>query len=232
MFFPERIRSISTKDRVLEIGPGAYPHHRSDVFLDLKFENENMQLAQSGNEKPAFIANPIFYYDGNKFPFDDQEFDYIICSHVLEHVVDVDKFVSELKRVGKRGYLEFPMIYYDYLYNYDVHLTFLKQSNGTINWIPKNETNLEEFHAVQFFFRSSFEQQYMSLVNELKTYFFQGFEWDQNVTSQRVKSVSEVCYQADELMIPVNTDNKQPEVDNSSRLLKLFRALQRIPRTD
>ncbi len=41
-------------------------------------------------------------------PFKDNEFDYIIASHVVEHVEDISYFLNELSRVGKRGYIEVP----------------------------------------------------------------------------------------------------------------------------
>lgn len=41
----------------------------------------------------------------NKFPypFKNQEFDYIYCSHVLEHVEDLFKTLGELQRILKAG---------------------------------------------------------------------------------------------------------------------------------
>ena len=41
-------------------------------------------------------------------PFKDNEFDYIIASHVAEHVEDISFFFNELSRVGKKGYIEVP----------------------------------------------------------------------------------------------------------------------------
>ena len=41
-------------------------------------------------------------------PFKDKEFDYIIASHVVEHVEDISYFLNELSRVGRRGYIEIP----------------------------------------------------------------------------------------------------------------------------
>jgi hypothetical protein len=83
MFYPEKICNIKYTDRVLEIGPGATPHARSDEFLELIFENEADRIAQSGHIGILKSEKPIHYYDGGKFPFDDNSFDYIICSHVL-----------------------------------------------------------------------------------------------------------------------------------------------------
>ena len=41
-------------------------------------------------------------------PFKDNEFDFIIASHVAEHVEDISFFFNELSRVGKKGYIEVP----------------------------------------------------------------------------------------------------------------------------
>ena len=56
-----------------------------------------------------------FYKDKNfiklenkQLPFKDNEFDFVIASHVLEHVEDFKFFISELERVSKKGYIELP----------------------------------------------------------------------------------------------------------------------------
>ena len=43
-----------------------------------------------------------------KLPFKDKEFDFVIASHVMEHVEDVDFFISELQRIANKGYIEVP----------------------------------------------------------------------------------------------------------------------------
>ena len=56
------------------------------------------------------------YYPNKKFvklnekklPFKDQEFDFVIASHVMEHVEDIEYFIKELERVSKKGYIELP----------------------------------------------------------------------------------------------------------------------------
>ena len=50
-----------------------------------------------------------------KLPFKDKEFDFVVASHVMEHVEDVDFFIKELVRVSKKGYIELPTILEDNL---------------------------------------------------------------------------------------------------------------------
>ena len=53
--------------------------------------------------------------DDNILPFKDNEFDFVIASHVLEHVKDVKLFIKELERVSIGGYIELPTILEDNL---------------------------------------------------------------------------------------------------------------------
>ena len=63
------------------------------------------------------------YYDDKKFiqltekklPFKDKEFDFVVASHVMEHVEDVDFFIKELERVSRKGYIELPTMLEDNL---------------------------------------------------------------------------------------------------------------------
>ena len=41
--------------------------------------------------------------DIRNFPFEDESFDFILCNHVLEHIVEDNKAMSELFRVLKKG---------------------------------------------------------------------------------------------------------------------------------
>ncbi len=201
MFFAERIKSINPTDRVLEVGPGATPHPRSDIFLELKYENEKERIAQSGNIGLLKTDKEVVYYDGGKFPFKDKEFDYIICSHVLEHVGDADEFLRELQRVGRKGYLEFPTVYYDYLYNFPEHQLFLFEKKGVIYWMTKEESGLQNYNTIQKFFNITCELKYYETINTFKDYFFQGFEWDEVIISKRVKNISEITYSEEQIKL-------------------------------
>ena len=45
----------------------------------------------------------ILKFDGNKIPFDDDAFNSVLCSEVLEHVPNVESTLSEICRVLKPG---------------------------------------------------------------------------------------------------------------------------------
>lgn len=202
MFYAERILSISKTDRILEVGPGGEAHPRADVFLDRAFPDAEERAGQRGGAPPLRTTKPVVHYDGGRFPFRDDAFDYVICSHVLEHVEEVSQFLSELQRVAPRGYLEFPTPYYDYLYDFPQHTTLLLHRDAEVRWLPKADTTLDSFRPITRLFRESFEAGHLDLVHALGGLLFQGFEWQRPIAGRRVSTLAEVTYRDDEILIP------------------------------
>lgn len=59
------------------------------------------------DDRPAMMEADV-----QDLPFSDKQFDLVLCCHVLEHVEDDRRAMSELKRVGKQVVMQHP-IYYD-----------------------------------------------------------------------------------------------------------------------
>jgi len=148
---------------------------------------------QRGGTHRLVTAKPLVLYEGNSFPFQDQQFDYAICSHVLEHVEDVEAFCSEVFRVAKRGYFEFPTIHYEYLYNFSVHQQLLKFESGELLYLSKQESGLPAFASVQQVFYRSLELGYTGIIDDLFPMMFQGFEWDRPFKIRKAGSVLELA---------------------------------------
>ena len=89
--------------KVLDIGCGYTAHKNATVISDIQ------DLSNFYNDK-NFVK-----LDGNILPFKDNEFDFVITSHVIEHVKDVETFIKELSRVSSKGYIELPTILEDNL---------------------------------------------------------------------------------------------------------------------
>ena len=55
-----------------------------------------------------YLISQKILIDGKKLPFSDKEFDFVIASHVIEHVKDFEFFIKELERISSKGYIELP----------------------------------------------------------------------------------------------------------------------------
>jgi len=77
--------------------------------------------------------------DLSKF-YKDKEFDFVISSHVLEHVEDVSFFIKELERISSKGYIEVPTILEDNLVfeNKNDHLWHLNFDDVTNQLVISN----------------------------------------------------------------------------------------------
>ncbi len=224
MFFPHLVKSINSNDIVLEVGPGGSPHPRSDILLEMSFEEE-VAAEQRGYADKLKTNKQIVFYSGNSFPFRDNAFDYIICSHVLEHIeaLELQSFVSELQRVARKGYLEYPTIYYEYLYNFKVHKTLLNNKNGTLYYIDKENTALDEFFPVQVFFYKTLQNGYDEVIRKNKGYFVQGFEWFDKLVLQQANSLQDLIAQNISL-VNVKLDLKGGRLRNiQEKIKRVFR---------
>lgn len=195
MFFQHKIKSIKPNDRVLEIGPGSTPFPRANAFLEFQFLSELEAIQQRGGAltKPNYQDRPISYYQGGRFPFDDGQFDYVLASHVIEHVSDPVSFMSEIYRVGGgRGYVEFPLPPYDYLFNFDVHTQFVwfDEQDHTIQFLKKENTGLNQFDHITSQLRVALELGWDDLVASNLNCFFKGIEFDSAVPVIEQKDLS------------------------------------------
>ena len=118
--------NIRTTDFVLEIGSGHDPKIQSDVLCDKYIDDDT----QRGG--PIVTDREIVEADGQYLPFRDKAFDYVICSHVLEHVEDTEKLLNELMRVAERGYIETPSEIAERLYGWPYHNWLINLIDGKL----------------------------------------------------------------------------------------------------
>ena len=99
----QSILSKNTNWKVLDIGCGYTANKFATTICDTQ------DLSSFYKDK-----NFIKLSEGN-LPFKDKEFDFVISSHVIEHVQDVALFIKELERVSSKGYIELPTVLEDNL---------------------------------------------------------------------------------------------------------------------
>jgi len=142
-------------------------------------------------------------------------------------VNDFKFFIDELQRVAKKGYIEYPTIYYDFLYNFPKHITIVFYKDNVINYMSKTNSGINQFLNVQKFFRTTNRKQYTSLTDSLKKYYFQGFEWENSIKSKQVESLDDLLYtDAETLDIPIYSREKATLSRRIiSKIRKLFKRI-------
>lgn len=117
---------VKASDLVLEVGSGGSPYFRANVLCDAYEQSQERFFAPLISDRPTVLA---FVED---LPFKDNAFDFVIASHVLEHSSDPVKFISELQRVAKAGYIEVPDAFMERLTHYDFHKLEITDKNGEL----------------------------------------------------------------------------------------------------
>lgn len=114
----ENILSVcagNTFSRVLDCGAGegSVMAHLSDAGFSQEFYA--VEISKSALEQLQKKAIPALTealkFDGYSIPYEDDFFDLVYCSHVIEHVEHPRLLLRELKRVAKKVALEVPLDY-------------------------------------------------------------------------------------------------------------------------
>ncbi len=95
---------------VLDVGGWGSPLSRADWVIDL-MPYETRGLYGEDPDPERFTADTWVQRDicaREPWPFPDDRFDFVVCSHTLEDVRDPVFVCSELARVARAGYVEFP----------------------------------------------------------------------------------------------------------------------------
>ena len=90
------ILNKNTDWKILDIGCGYTAHKNATVIADIQ-------------DLSNFYKGKNFVRISEKrLPFKNKEFDFVISSHVIEHVEDFEFFIKELERIATKGYIELP----------------------------------------------------------------------------------------------------------------------------
>ena len=93
------VNSILEKEpgwKILDVGCGYRANKNASVIADVQdFSN-------------FYKGKNFVQLQGKNLPFKDKEFNFVIASHVIEHVNDFEFFIKELERVSSKGYIELP----------------------------------------------------------------------------------------------------------------------------
>lgn len=112
--------------RVLDVGSGHAPNQRADALLEMMVEDDSHRSGLGIDQTdPRLVIG-----DACKMPFGDKAFDYILATHLAEHVDDPGALCRELARVGRAGYIETPGWFGDIVMREPFHRWRVRKSGG------------------------------------------------------------------------------------------------------
>ncbi len=159
---------------VLDVGSGGNPYPRANVLLDAyedTFERYHLKLVKD---------RPLVFGMAENMPFKDKAFDFVIASHVLEHVSDPAKFLNEMMRVGKSGYIETPDALIERLIPFRFHRLEVTDHQGQLiiykkpSWRPHSE-------MVDLFERKMKNRRFIQLMKSHPAPFYTRYYWTEKI---------------------------------------------------
>lgn len=165
-------------EKVLDIGSGGVPFPYATHLADL-YEKETTHRAEplKRTHLPFQVCNI------EELPYKDKEFDFVYCSHVLEHANDPARACEELMRVGRRGYIETPTRLSDIMLNFTRlkghhkwHINLLGDALVFMEWAEKErrDTGISDFYSM---LHSKYKNAFQDLVYQHRDLFENMFLW-------------------------------------------------------
>lgn len=189
----DRELGIKPTDFVLDVGPGSLPFERANVLVDRWPGSEG--IGQRGGAKFRTNGKKLVIADATALPFANQTFDFVMCSHIIEHIEaeHIEQFFQELVRVGRRGYIEAPSEIYEKMWNVKEHHWFIyvTDEDGII-LRPKTPQNCYSQYTGVFWPLLRKTRGFRDFMDGYKDLFFVGYLWNGNLRWKTVDEHEEV----------------------------------------
>lgn len=215
---------IQAGDKVLDIGSGHIPFPLATHLADISTTDH--EIGRAGTPFKYVGNKPVYECSVEAMPFKDKEFDFIYCSHVLEHSPDPEKACRELMRVSRRGYIETPTKGKDIflnsarISNHFQHVEAMGNCLMFTEYLPEEVDGLQcnilmDMHANP---QTKREKAFSALIYLKADLMNTMFLWDNSFECRVIKRNS-----AKTTLVPrMNVEN--PEVETGSRKLKFLQA--------
>ncbi len=137
---------IRKGDKVLDVGCGARPYIFATHLADVSLSDNTQRFG--GSVPPTHL--PFYECSVESMPFKDREFDFVYCSHVMEHVGDPAAACREVMRIGKRGYIECPRSWVEYAFHSIAHRWLVDQERNCLIFREKLDEERNDFLGIQY----------------------------------------------------------------------------------
>jgi len=173
---------IAPNDLVLDIGSGGWPFKKANHLAD-KYPDKTSHRV----EAMVRDQRPFFEVDLEHLPFNDRDYDFVFCSHVLEHMDNPGQAIRELMRVAKRGYIEVPTRLSDVLFNFTKipnhhrwHGMALGNTLVLVEWNDWERRDMGNhfFNALH----SEYENAFQDFFEKNRDEFFTSYHWENSIS--------------------------------------------------
>jgi hypothetical protein len=111
----ERVLALPEDARVLDIGGWAAPLNRADWMLDvMPYETRGAMFKDGFGPRPERFTEETWVQrdicDHEPYPFENDFFDFAVCTFTLEDLRDPIWVCREMSRIAKAGYIEVPSL--------------------------------------------------------------------------------------------------------------------------
>jgi SAM-dependent methyltransferase len=171
------------KKLVLEIGSGHNPLPRSDILCDqYLLDNRQRSNFNIRFDRPLVIAN------GEKLPFRNKAFDYVICNQVVEHAHNLSKFIQEIQRVGKAGLIIVPHVLRERLFGWPAHRWFIFDDKNKLIFTPKGKCKSHFGNFYHHLYQKEVYFRHFCLLNEKKFNIY--YKWKDKINFEIKRTIN------------------------------------------
>jgi SAM-dependent methyltransferase len=205
---------------VLEVGSGASPYFRANVLCDAYEETQERFFTPLVHDRPTVLAFV------ERLPFKDDAFDFVIASHVLEHSADPERFLAEIQRVAKAGYIEVPDAFMERLTHYSFHRLEITDDAGSLV-IRKKKDYIQDEEVVGLFHNKA-RPFFPKWVARFPFQFHVRYYWSKDDGGIRYKVLNPECpadWPAPQLPVPAETPRLPLMAAVKQRTLAIVRKL-------
>ena len=165
---------VSSEALVLDVGSGGNPYPRANVLLDA-YEDTVERFHQ-----PLIKDRPIVFGIAEQMPFKDKAFDFVIASHILEHTSEPEKFIMELMRVGKAGYIETPDGFFERINPFRFHRLEVSLRSGCL-LIYKKPSWRHESELVDLYENQLKCREFIKFTSKAPKPFYVRYYWEDEI---------------------------------------------------
>jgi Methyltransferase domain len=136
-FFRDKLAlPVKTSGIVVDVGSGHSPHFRAHVLVEKYMTDKTGH--RIGKFARRHASQIVCIADAERLPFCDRAIDFVIASHLFEHLSEPEMIAAEFSRAARGGYVECPSEWIERMFPFPSHLWYVSSlPDGSLRFVPK-----------------------------------------------------------------------------------------------